>query len=306
MLSLLDLVLLISLMIMNNTNSRKIRAAQLSIVSNISLIIMKVFAGIITGSVSIISEAIHSAMDLLASIIAFFAVRISGKPADNEHPFGHGKFENVSGVIEALLIFGAAIWIVYEALDKLLHKGHMEYSGSFTIGIIVMFIAGVVNYFVSKHLYKVAKDTDSIALEADALHLKADVYTSVGVGLGLLLIELTGLYFLDPIIAILVALFIVREAYHMLLKAFNPLLDSSLNDNELKNVEKIIALNTPLNTVTSNLRTRKSGSNTFIQFTLNVDPNITTKEAVELRKTLENKIKNEIQEIEIIVVLDYK
>ncbi len=236
----LDLVLPISLPIMSNIRTKKIRAAQLSIVSNVSLIIMKVFAGIITGSVSIISEAIHSAMDLLASIIAFFAVRISGKPADTEHPFGHGKFENVSGVIEALLIFGAAIWIVYEALDKLLHVGHMTYSGSFTIGIIVMLISGVVNYFVSRHLYNVAKETDSIALEADALHLKADVYTSVGVGLGLLLIQFTGLYFLDPIIAILVALFIVREAYQMLLKAFNPLLDSSLNDEELKYVEETI------------------------------------------------------------------
>lgn len=291
---------------MSNNKTKKVRAAQLSIVSNISLIVMKVIAGIITGSVSIISEAIHSAMDLLASIIAFFAVRISGKPADTEHPFGHGKFENVSGVIEALLIFGAAIWIVYEALDKLLYVGHIEYSGSFTIGIIVMLIAGVVNFFVSRHLYNVAKETDSIALEADALHLKADVYTSIGVGLGLLIIQVTGLYFLDPIIAILVALFIVREAYQMLMKAFNPLLDSSLNEYELKNVEDIISANKPLNTECNNLRTRKSGPITFVQFTLKVKPDIMTKEAVELRKKLEKEIKKEMREVEIIIVLDYK
>lgn len=156
--------------------NKKVSVASLSIVSNLLLIILKVGAGIVSGSVSIISEAIHSTMDLLASIIAFFAVRVSDHPADERHPYGHGKYENVSGVIEALLILVAAIWIIYEAIHKLINPVKSEFIG---VGIVVMFVAAIVNFFVSKRLYKVAIETHSLALEADALHLKTDVYTSL-------------------------------------------------------------------------------------------------------------------------------
>ena len=152
----------------------KVKVARLSLLSNTILIIMKLIVGLVTGSVSIISEAIHSTMDLLAAIIAFFSVRISDRPADDTHPYGHGKIENVSGVIEALLIFVASVWIIVEAVKKIITPGEIESVG---IGFIVMFISAGINFIVSKKLYKVAKQEDSIALEADALHLKADVYT---------------------------------------------------------------------------------------------------------------------------------
>ena len=161
---------------MNDKKSNiKVRTASLSIASNIVLIIMKAIAGFYSGSVSIISEAIHSTLDLLAAVIAFFAVRISDKPADKEHPFGHGKYENISGVVEALLIFGAAIWIIYEAINKLIHSDSLLHHEKLDIGIIVMLLSGVVNFFVSRRLYKVARQTGSVALEADALHLKTDI-----------------------------------------------------------------------------------------------------------------------------------
>ena len=285
-------------------NKKKIRTAQLSIASNSVLIVMKVFAGFFTGSVSIISEAIHSALDLVAAFIAFLAVRVSDKPADVEHPFGHGKYENVSGVIEALLIFGAAVWIIFEALDKLLHTGHLTQSNSLNIGIIVMFISGTINFFVSRRLYKVAKETDSVALEADALHLKTDVYTSVGVGVGLLLIQLTGYMFLDPIVALLVALFIIKEAYDMLIKSFNPLLDSSLNKEELLMVKSVIADNIPKNTKVTDIRTRKSGHIFFVNLILILDSQLKIQEAVEIRDEFAKRIKSEIDNIELIIILD--
>ena len=164
--------------------NRKVRAARLSVLSNSLLIAIKVIVGILSGSVSILSEAIHSFMDLLAALISFFSVRISDTPADERHPYGHGKFENISGVIEAILIFIASGWIIFEAIRKMLHPHEIEKIG---LGIVVMAISATVNFFVSRKLYKVAKSMDSIALEADALHLKVDVYTSLGVAAGLFL-----------------------------------------------------------------------------------------------------------------------
>jgi cation diffusion facilitator family transporter len=153
--------------------NEKIRTARLSIISNCSLIVMKLLAGIF----SIISEAIHSGMDLLASIIAFLSVKMSDTPPDRKHPYGHGKVENISGVIEAILIFIAAGWIIFEAIHKIIKPAPIE---NIEVGAAVMAVSAFINFLVSRRLYKVAKKTDSIALEADALHLKTDVYTSVG------------------------------------------------------------------------------------------------------------------------------
>ena len=282
----------------------KQRTAALSIISNVTLIIMKAIAGFFSGSVSIISEAIHSTLDLLAAVIAFFAVRISDKPADKEHPFGHGKYENVSGVIEALLIFGAAIWIIYEAIKKLVHSESILEHSSLNIGIAVMLISGIVNFFVSRRLYKVAKMTNSVALEADALHLKADIYTSVGVGLGLLAIKLTGFYFLDPAIALLVAGFITIEAYGLLKKAFNPLLDSSIDEKELLDIIEFLEKNIDYPYTYSDLRTRKSGATNIIQFKILAEHQTMLIDAVMERKELNDKIMKRFPNSELIIILD--
>ncbi len=283
---------------------QKIRAARLSIYSNTSLILMKIAAGLFSGSVSIISEAIHSGLDLVASFIAFFAVRIADKPADKDHPFGHGKYENVSGVIEALLIFAAAVWIVYEAISKLMHGEHFIEQKGLYWGIGVMFISGLVNLFVSKYLYRIARKTDSVALEADALHLKTDVYTSWGVSLGLALIYFTGYFWMDPLIAIMVALFIFVEAYQMLKKAFNPLLDSSIDDKDIEKIEKAINENILDNYRYYDLKTRKSGHVNYIQFILSTKGETPLRDACKERNILRDKIREAIPYSEVIVVLE--
>lgn len=288
----------------NNKSTLKKRTAALSIVSNTLLIIMKAIAGFYSGSVSIISEAIHSTLDLLAAVIAFFAVRISDKPADKEHPFGHGKYENVSGVIEALLIFGAAVWIIYEAIDKLLHSETILEHNSLDIGIAVMFISGIVNFFVSRRLYKVARKTNSVALEADALHLKTDIYTSVGVGLGLVAIKFTAYYFLDPLIALIVAVFISKEAYGLLKKAFNPLLDSSIDEVELSSIIGFIEDNIEYPYSYIDLRTRKSGATNIIQFRMLAEHQTMLIDAVVARKILNDKILAQFPNSELIIILD--
>ncbi len=243
----------------------KVKTARLSIISNTLLIIMKVVVGILTGSVSIISEAIHSSMDLVAALIAFFSVKVSDNPPDSKHPYGHGKVENISGVIEAVLILVAAALIIIEAVKKLL--GEEIILEKLWIGSIVMGISAVVNIIVSRRLYKVARETKSIALEADALHLKTDVYTSAGVALGLLLILITDIRWLDPAVAILVALFIIRESFELLRRAFWPLLDSSWGEDEIAELE------TKLNQMGVNyheLRTRKAGNYRFIDIHVEV------------------------------------
>ncbi len=222
--------------------TRKTRAALVSVCSNITLIIMKIFAGILSGSVSIISEAIHSAMDLVAALIALVAVRKSDIPPDQRHPYGHDKIENVSGVIEALLILLAAGWIIFEAVGKLITPTPIEGVG---LGVLVMLFSALVNSGVSAYLYRVAKEEESVALAADALHLKADVLTSLGVAVGLLGIWIAArlgynLYLLDPIVAICVALFILKEAIAMLKQAFQPLLDHSMNEEELAITTRVI------------------------------------------------------------------
>lgn len=287
----------------NGKRNRKSETAIISVVSNSVLILMKITAGLYSGSVSIISEAIHSGLDLVAALIAFFAVKISFKPADKEHPFGHGKFENVSGVIEALLIFAAAIWIIIEAVRKIIDGDSALESSTLDIGIIVMLLSGIINFFVSRRLYKVAKQTNSIALEADALHLKTDIYTSVGVGLGLLLIRFTGYHFLDPIIAISVALFIIYEAYHMLLKAFNPLLDSSLDEKSVAEIMAVIEENLPHNYQIADFKTRYSGSTIFIQFQLLAAKDTSLHNAVEKRNFLSKEIQRKYPNAELIVLL---
>lgn len=270
----------------------KIKVARLSVISNCLLITMKVVAGVVSGSVSIISEAIHSGMDLVAALIAFIAVKKSDTPSDAEHPYGHGKFENVSGVIEALLIFIAAFLIIYEAIEKMLNPAKIESAG---LGMAVMFIAATINFFVSRRLYQVARLTDSVALEADALHLKTDVYTSLGVGLGLLLIWITGQYFLDPIVAIMVALLILKESYGMMRRAFNPLLDASWEEKEYNQLIKILK---ELNVNFHDLKTRKAGHFRFVDFHIEMKGDILLDNVHQFCDTIEERLKKEFGNLE--------
>lgn len=281
-------------------NNEKAKVARLSVISNSSLIITKLIIGIVTGSVSIISEAIHSTMDLLAAIIAFFSVKISDLPPDEKHQYGHGKYENVSGVIEALLIFAASVWIIYEAIKKITVDEPVESIG---LGSLVMLFSAVVNFFISRKLYKVAKKTDSIALEADALHLKADVFTSLGVAAGLGLIWITGLQILDPIIAILVALFILYESYQLLRKAYTPLLDKAMDESEIQIIQNEFQRH---QLDIHNLKTRLAGSYKFAEVHLELPGTISLDQAHKICDHIEKHLKERIPRLEITIHVEPK
>ena len=278
--------------------SEKSRVARLSIWSNSGLIALKLIVGLMSGSISIISEAVHSATDLAAALIAYIAVKISAVPADETHPYGHEKAENISGVIEALLILVAAVYIVKQAIFKITHHGEIEFAW---LGCIVMFISAAANTFVARKLYKVAKEQESVALEADALHLKADVITSVGVGLGLLALEITGLTILDPIIALLIALFIIKEAGEMLLRALGPLMDAQLDPDEVKVIQHVIERYKEYFVDFHEFRSRKAGRIRYIDLHVTTPGKMTVREYHDICDRMEHDIKKKISHANVLV-----
>jgi len=277
----------------------KAKVAALSIFSNITLVIFKLIAGIVTGSVSIISEAIHSTLDLLAAVIAFTSVRISARPPDDDHRYGHGKVENISGTIEALLIFVAAIWILAEAYKKIIYGGEVHTLG---VGVIVMAVASLANWLISNLLMKTAIRTESVALEADAMHLRTDVYTSVGVLAGLGVIAITKIQILDPIIAILVALLITKAAWDITVKSFAPLLDAALPTHEEDEIRDAIALIIPEGLVGFHeLRTRRAGSERYVDMHLVVPRDLTIAEVHDLCDLVELRINERLPMVSVLV-----
>ena len=283
----------------NILTDEKARVAALSILSNTTLVIIKLIAGIVTGSVSVISEAIHSGLDLLAAVIAFMSVRISSRPPDQEHRYGHGKFENISGTIEALLIFVAAIWILVEAYHKIIRGGEVHTLG---VGVAVMAVASMANFTISNLLMKVARKTDSIALEADALHLRTDVYTSVGVLLGLAVIAITKIQILDPIIAIIVALLIMKAAWDITVKAFTPLLDVALPPEEEEEIIRAVELIVPQGLLgIHELRTRRAGAARYVDMHMVVPRDLSIAEVHNLCDLVEEKINERLPMVNVMV-----
>jgi cation diffusion facilitator family transporter len=283
---------------LGHVSNKKTQTAVLSVGSNTLLIILKVVVGLVTGSVAVLSEAIHSGIDLVAALIAFFAVRMSSQAADDDHPYGHGKVENISGTVEALLIFAAAAWIIYEAVRKLMDPEPIDMP---VWGAAVMFVSALVNTFVSRRLHKVAKETDSVALQADAWHLRTDVYTSIGVMLGMLVILIVrfaapgaDIDWIDPTIAIIVALMIMKAAWDLTREAARDLLDVRLPDEDVEWISDYVFKTWPAVRSFHRLRTRKAGSNRFIDFHLVVEDTMSVREAHALSDEIVVAIKQRL------------
>jgi cation diffusion facilitator family transporter len=278
-------------------------AAVLSIVSNSSLILLKVFAGIVSGSIGIISEAIHSGSDLLASVITFFSVSESSKPADEDHQFGHGKYEDFTSFIEGMLIIFAAFYIIYEAVQKIFGGAGCKINPN--VGLVVMFISVIVNVLVSTYLFKAAKSTGSSALYADGEHLRTDIYSSLAVFIGLLCVKITGKIIFDPIIAILVALIIFLAGYKICETAKNSLLDTSLSKEENDKIAEIIEKHLGNGFISlKNLRTRQAGLKKNIEMTLIVEKNMHISTSHKLCDEIEAEIETNLKNTDILIHLE--
>lgn len=273
-------------------NKKKKFAAELSIISNIVLTSLKIIAGIISGSISIISEAIHSISDFFASVITFFSVSKSSQPADDDHPYGHGKYEDMAGLIEGVLIVLAAVFIIYKSAKKIVFGFTMETESY--LGIVVMAVAVVMNFLTSSYLFKVAKASNSVSLYADGEHLRTDVYSSLGVFVGLVLIKFTGYAILDPIIAILVATFIFRTGYEISYKTMSHLLDHSLPENDIEKIKNIIGEYSEEVTLKENtIKTRQTGPSIDIDFILQFPHETSICECHKVCDAIEQQIQKE-------------
>jgi len=283
--------------------NEKIQVASLSVLSNTFLTLSKVIIGLVTGSVSIMSEGIHSGIDMVAAFIALFAVRESGKPADSRHAYGHGKIENVSGTIEAVLIFAAAVMIIVEAIQKIykIMNGVEGQVGDLGWGMVIMGVSAIMNLIVSTRLMRVAKQTDSVALEADALHLRTDVYTSAGVFSGLLMIQVTGWVILDPIIALGVALMIIKASFDLTKEAFAPLVDVSLPDEEREIIREVLRFHGDEFVEFHKLRTRKAGAERHVDLHLVVAKYASVIDVHELCDIIEKEINDKLQGTHVLI-----
>ncbi|OIK20158.1 cation diffusion facilitator family transporter [Bacillus amyloliquefaciens] len=277
-------------------NTSKI--AFLSVISNSLVVMLKIAVGIITGSVAILSEAIHSFLDLIAAFIAFISVRISKKPADTGHPYGHGKVENLSGTIETILIFAAGIWMIYECVQKLVNPEPVHLP---VLGIVVMLLGALINLIVSKLVKREAEKVNSVAMKSNALHLLTDVYTSLGVAASLLVVTLTEWYILDPIIGMVLAVYIIYEAFKLMKEAFPPLIDTRLSEEEEKTILKIIDTFHQEFIEIHDFRTRRSGPQEYIDFHMVVASHVPIKDVHDLCDRIERDITDEFKQAQVMI-----
>jgi cation diffusion facilitator family transporter len=237
-------------------------AAALSIASNSTLIAIKLAAGAITGSIAIVTEALHSMIDLVASVIAFVSVRKADEPADVEHPYGHAKVESLAATIEGMLILVGAGIIVYEATHRLVVGAQVDALG---VGIAVMGLSVVANLVVSTVLSRQARAHESPALEGDAAHLRTDALTSAGVLVGLSIVQITGVVAFDSITALIVAAAIVVAGVRIIRRSSGVLVDEALPDAEVDRIEAAIAAaRTEEVAGYHKLRSRRAGARRYV------------------------------------------
>jgi cation diffusion facilitator family transporter len=274
-----------------NANSRS-RAAAVSIFSNTALIALKVVAGLITGSVAIITEAIHSGVDLAASFIAYFSVRQAETPADAQHRYGHEKFENVAAAAEGVLILIGSGVIVYAAMRSLIEGPQLE---SLELGIGVVAFATAANLLISGWLYRQAKATQSSALEADAAHLRTDAYTSLGVFVGLGLARLTGAHWLDPAVALVIAAAIVVTGLRIVAGSWGVLVDEALPDSEQRAIREAIEAFAGRGVVGYHqLRTRRAGARRYVDLHVQFQSGTSLEEAHGTAHALQDEIERRL------------
>jgi cation diffusion facilitator family transporter len=279
--------------------STKRGAAGLSIASNAILIALKLAAGAITGSIAIITEAVHSLIDLVASVVAYFSVRKADEPADAEHPYGHEKVENLSAAIEGMLILVGAGVIIYEATHQLVVGSEVQRLG---LGIAVMAFSVFANLVVSAILSRQAKAHDSQALEGDASHLRTDAMTSAGVLFGLALVQITGDTAFDPITALVVAVAIVWAGFRILRRSTAVLVDEALPGAEMDRIEAAIAAaRTPEVAGYHKLRARRAGARRHIDFHVQYRSGTSLERAHELAHQMRDSIEAAIPQAEVLI-----
>ncbi|MGA7677914.1 MAG: cation diffusion facilitator family transporter [Dehalococcoidia bacterium] len=266
-------------------------AANLLIGVVVGLILLKVITGWISGSISVFAQAADSFLDLFAGLVTFFAVRIATKPADEEHPFGHGKVEDMAGVVQGILIFIAAGLIVYSSVGRIINNTPIELPEA---GMGAMVISMVASILLSRHLLKVSRATGSVVLEANARNITGDIYSTAAVLVGLIVVRITGLNILDPIIAIGIAIYIAKIAYDAISKPLLGLVDASLPRSEQAVIKSCLAEQGNQIVGFHELRTRRSGNQRYIDLHLVMAKGISLERAHQVCDLLEVDIRSKL------------
>lgn len=275
----------------------KKRVAFMSVLAAMFITGFKLIIGLLTGSLGILSEALHSALDMVAAVITYFSVRISDKPADREHNYGHGKIENLSALIETLLLLVTCIWIIYEAIHRLTSG---ETFIEVTVWSYVVVISSIIiDFSRSRALSRVAKKHNSAALEADALHFSTDIWSSTVVLFGLIAYQFLGWYAADSIAALFVAVIVLYVSYQLGRKSIDVLLDKSPHD--ITEIVNEILGGFPEVLKYHGLKARTAGADTFIKFNVHFDPDLSLREVHEVCDKIEKEIKSRVVRSEVYI-----
>lgn len=283
---------------MFQANNPKIKAATFSICGALILAIIKLFIALMSGSMAVMASAVDSLLDILMSGVNFMAIRHAEQPPDQSHPFGHGKFETLATLFQALVITGSGAWIIYESVVRLGQNKRLE---NIHQGIGVLAFSAVVSWFIARYLSKIAKQTDSSALAADSLHFRMDIYSNLGLMVGLLMVRWFDIHWLDATLSILVASYILHEALQLIKRSLTDILDHELPDEIQQQVHQIISSQKGQLAGYHGLRTRRAGSLKIMDFNLEVCKDMTVAEAHKLTDSLEKKIEKEIPGANVII-----
>lgn len=240
-------------------------ASGYALASTVFLTALKLTVGVLSGSAAVFSEGLHSSLDLVSAGLSFFTVREAGKPADDDHPYGHGKIETFSSLIEALFLVVAAGAMIYEGCSQITNPRPLQYEG---LAIVTIFISLLVSYFMYRHNRKAAAAVESSALQVNALHFLTDVIASGAILVGLLVLRLTGWLIIDALLAFAVAAYILVVSARQVRVAVLELLDTQLPEHEIHRVRDLLETFKDKMIEAHDLRTRRSGSTRHIDFHL--------------------------------------
>lgn len=285
---------------MHDSEPRKQRAAAISVGFNVISTLVKLAAAIVTGSVSLLSETVHSFTDVFASTIALASVRAAAVPPDEDHPFGHGKIESLAGFAESILLFGIVVYVAFEAIHRLFVPQPIQ---QLDIGIAVMIASSLGAIVVARYVARVAKSTHSLALKSNAQHLMVDFVTSVGVLAGLFVVRLTGLTWTDSIVALCFAMWMAYGAWKLSNQAFHDLIDVRLPEEDLATIHAILAQE-PSVLGYHRLRTRRSGSLRYVDMHIVVPRDWNVVEAHDIADHLEKRISAELEPANVVIHVD--
>jgi cation diffusion facilitator family transporter len=281
------------------TSSKRF-AASLALATVLGLFVFKLVVGLVTGSISVLAQMADSFLDILSVGLTFVVVILAIRPPDAEHPFGHGKLESISAIVQSLFIFGAAATIVYTAVQRIIYGAEIEMTQA---GMAVMALSVIASVLLSRYLRRVSRETDSPALAAITLNINADIYSAGGVLVGLTVIFISGgrLALVDPILAILVSLIILRSGYEVIKHSFGALIDARLPRDEEERITNLILSHNNQLVGIHDLRSRKSGSERYVDLHLVMPGASSLENTHKVCDHLEEELKGSFSNLNIII-----